>query len=84
MARIAKSKDTANWRKGKDLKVGDLLQNREYVGTYPDGEWVVTYSPIVEYLGTTPYMSVTNHVFLTEDGKRHLCGGGEFAPGKFA
>lgn len=78
MAKIAKSKDTKNWRKGKDLQVGDL------VAVHWDERGVVTEtSPVVEYLGKEPYMGVTNHVFMLANGRRKFLAGGEFVRGCF-
>lgn len=77
MAKLAKSKDPQNWRKGKDLKIGDMIA----VKWGPDGP--VEYSPIVSYDGKRPYMSVTNHVWTLENGDKLWCGGGEYAAGRF-
>lgn len=79
MAKIAKSKDTANYRKGKDLQVGDIVK----VHTVIDGVHGSIFSAITEYLGKVPYMGVTNHKFMTESGNTLLVGGGEFAQGQF-
>jgi hypothetical protein len=77
MAKIAKSKDTANWRKGKDLTVGDLLAVRW------EGKTPVEFSPIAESLGKVPYMGVTNYRYKTESGHTKTVAGGEFAQGRY-
>jgi hypothetical protein len=77
MAKIAKSKDQANWRKGKDLQVGDLI------ATKFDGQEPIELSPITAYEGTAPYMGSTNHVWRLANGDTKLVGGGEFARGRY-
>ncbi len=76
MAKLAKSKDTANWRKGKDLKVGDtvlLWVNGQQV------EATITTEPI-----KVPYMSVTNYKWQTSiPGRTVLAAGGEFVEGRY-
>lgn len=75
MAKIAKSKDTANYRKGNALQVGDT------VAVWIDG--VEVFTTVTAYLGKVPYMGTTNHEFETEAGKTLTLGGGEFQKGRY-
>jgi hypothetical protein len=74
MARIAKSKDTANWRKGKDIAVGNIIS-----------VWVhgaQTFQAVVS-IAKVPYMSVTNYQFTTTEGRTVTAAGGEFVEGQY-
>lgn len=76
MARIAKSKDQANWRKGKDLQVGDIV----ILGS--ESGWVD--ATITGPAEKVPYMSVTNYQFPTSiEGRFVTVGGGEFVRGRY-
>lgn len=78
MKKLPKSQDPANWRKGKDLQIGDMIA----VKWDEDGK-PIEFSPIESYEGKQPYMSVTNYVYRLANGRSCWCGGGEFKQGRF-
>lgn len=77
MARIAKSKDTANWRKGNAIAKGDM------VAVKWQGEASVEFSRVAS-IGTGLYMSRRGYVFTTESGKVIHAASAEYVEGRYA
>lgn len=76
MAKMAKSKDTANWRKGNAILKGDL------VAVAWNGETVTETSPIAK-IETSLYMSRRGFVFTTESGYVIHAASNEFVEGRY-
>lgn len=81
MARIAKSKDTANYRKGKDLQVGDQVAVRW------DGMKSVEFSAIVSInavdAATVGQSGGRQYRAELADGTAKVATGAEFVEGRY-
>ena len=77
MARIAKSKDQANYRKGNALAVGDQIA----IAWNTDGSVAAT-SPVAT-IETGMYMSRRGYVFTAESGFVVHAASGEYVQGRY-
>jgi hypothetical protein len=77
MAKIAKSKDTKNWRKGNAISKGDQIA----VAWNADGSVAAT-SPVVE-IGTGLYMNRRGFVLTAENGKVVHAASAEYVQGRY-
>lgn len=77
MAKLTKTQDTANWRKGKDLMVGDTVEMRKIVnGT-------ISYEKSMQVVGSIE-MERKQYRVTSEDGLwTRLIAGNEFAAGRY-
>lgn len=81
MAKLAKSKDTKNWRKGADLRVGDLVAVAWTDRTASEFSPIVAIEKVpTHYCGAG---AGSEYLCTTEAGRTRQFAGREFAEGRY-